>query len=97
MTAKRILRYLRGTTHHGLVYQKTEDPLIGFVDSDWGVSLNDRILNTGFLFKFTGTTVTWKSKKQKTEALLSTQVEYLALSETIKETVYLRNLLLEIG
>ena len=97
MAAKRILRYLRGTTNHGLVYQKTENPLIGFVDSDWGASLDDRISYTGFVFKLADAAITWESKKQRTVALSSTEAEYLALGEATKEAVYLRNLLQEIG
>lgn len=32
--AKRVLRYLKDTINYDLVYTKTEDPLVGFVDAD---------------------------------------------------------------
>lgn len=37
MAVKRIFRYLRGTTHLGLLYNKSEvTSLVGYSDADWG-------------------------------------------------------------
>lgn len=36
LAAKRILRYLTGTTHLASVYTKTNEPQIGYTDADWG-------------------------------------------------------------
>lgn len=33
--AKRLLRYLKGTTDYGLVYERTGLALFGVVDADW--------------------------------------------------------------
>lgn len=48
--AKRILRYLRGTSKLRLKYQKNSKELQGFVDSDWAGCLEDRRSYTGFVF-----------------------------------------------
>ena len=41
--------------------------------------------------------VSWKTKKQATVALSSTEAEYMALTDGVKEALWLRKLLLEIG
>ena len=41
--AKRILKYLKGTLHLAIKYQKLEDDrLVGFADADWAGDLDDR-------------------------------------------------------
>ena len=41
-TAKKVLRYIKGTLDYGLEYVKGRKAcLIGFCDSDWGGSLED--------------------------------------------------------
>lgn len=94
---KRVLRYLRNTTNHGLIFRKTQEKLIGFVDADWAGDVDTRVSHTGYVFKLADAAVTWEARKQKTIALSSTEAEYMALTEAAKETVYLRNLLKEIG
>ena len=65
MAVKRIFRYLRGTTHLGLLYSKGDEmaALIGYSDADWGGDCNDYKSTSGYLFQIGGTAVTWKSKK----------------------------------
>lgn len=95
--AKRVLRYLQGSAEHALLFEKTEQPLIGYVDADWGADIDDRASHTGYVFKLAGAAITWESRKQRTVALSSTEAEYIALSEAAKEAVYLRTFLKEIG
>lgn len=94
--AKRVLRYLQGTKSYSLIFTKDDRPLIGFVDADWASDKSDRKSYTGFVFKLSGGSISWKSKKQNTVALSSTEAEYMALSEAAKEAIYLRNLLGEL-
>ena len=50
--AKRILRYLLGTTKLKILYRKQEDPvLLGEIDADWIGDRNGRKSTTGF-FKY---------------------------------------------
>lgn len=95
--AKRVLRYLRGTENHGLIFKQLSCPLEGYVDSDWGGNIDDRLSYTGFVFKLANGAVTWESRKQRSVALSSTEAEYMALTEAAKETIYLRNLLKDFG
>lgn len=94
--AKRILRYLKGTTNHGLVYKRSNDNLSMYVDADWGNDVSDRRSYTGYVVRFGDCTVNWESRKQKTVALSSTEAEYLALSDASKETSFIRNFMNEL-
>ena len=91
---KRIFRYLRGTTHHGLLYSKGSEShdLIGYSDADWGGDDNDYKSTTGYLFQIGGTAVTWKSKKQSCVALSTAESEYMALSSAAQEAIWIREL-----
>ncbi|CAH2103986.1 unnamed protein product [Euphydryas editha] len=93
---KRLLKYLKGTKEYGLVYKKTTVNLHGFVDADWASCALDRRSYTGFCFLMSNSVVSYESKKQKTVALSSTEAEYMALSESCKEGIYLINLLNEL-
>ena len=44
-----------------------------------------------------GGAIFWMSKKQSVVATSSTEAEYYALSEVVKEALWLRNLLIELG
>jgi hypothetical protein len=95
--AKRVLRYLKGTMGMGLTYGSNAEPIKGFVDADWGSCPENRRSYTGFVFLLNGGPVSWDSKKQKTVALSTTEAEYMALSECVKEAIYLQRFLRELG
>ena len=97
ISAKRILRYLKGTQHFGLLFTKNGKNLHGYVDADWGAAVDDRRSYTGFVFKLANSAISWESRKQRTVALSSTEAEYMALTEAAKETTYLRCFLKEVG
>lgn len=94
---KRLLRYLKKTKNYGLLYRKTECNLYGYVDADWASCVMDRRSYTGFCFILAGSVISYEAKKQKTVALSSTEAEYMALSESCKEAIYLTNILSEIN
>jgi len=95
--AKRVLRYLKGTSDVGLFYTPTEEPLSGFVDADWGANLADRKSHTGMCFIWSGGPITWDSRKQRSVALSSNESEYMGLSDASKEAIYLRGMFEELG
>lgn len=91
--AKRVLRYLKGTSNLCLTFRKSGDlDLRGYVDADWGGAL-DRKSFTGLIFKLGINVITWESRKQATVSLSSTEAEYVGLSQAAKEALYLRSLL----
>jgi len=92
---KRIFRYLRGTREFGLCY-KLPGPGNGFTDADWG-SGEDRQSIGGFAFVLGGAAISWISKKQSTVALSSTEAEYMALTQAVKESIWLQAILVDLG
>lgn len=95
--AKRVLRYLKGTSHMGLVFGHFDEPPVMYTDADWGGCNVDRKSYTGYAFVVGGAAVSWDSKKQQTVALSSTEAEYMALSEATKDAIYMRKLLESFG
>jgi hypothetical protein len=95
--AKTILRYLAGTRDKGVVYTKENDyNLTAYCDSDFA-SEEDRRSISGYIIYAQGGPVVWKSKKQPTVALSSCEAEYVSLSETIKELLWMSMALRELG
>ncbi|GAA0175784.1 hypothetical protein LIER_41974 [Lithospermum erythrorhizon] len=70
----KILRYLKGTTQYGIVYQKgsNEGELEAYTDSDYAGDINDNKSTNGYVFKFSSGTVAWTSKKQPIVSLSTT-------------------------
>lgn len=97
VAAKRLLRYLAGTANIGLVFTKNNEPLIAYSDADWEGCPMDRLSYTGYVFELSGAAISWKSKKQKTVALSSTEAEYVSLTEAAKEALYLQSILYELN
>lgn len=97
VAAKRVLRYLRGTINHGLCFRYSKSPVTGYTDAEWGGCSYDRRSYTGYVFLISGAAISWKSQKQRTVALSSTEAEYMALSEATKESIYLQSVLVELG
>ena len=93
---KRVLRYLKGSIDIKLNYMRGNynDLLIGYVDSDWGGNdEKDRKSTTGFLFKlFEQCTICWSTKRQLSVAASSTEAEYMALFEAVREAMWLKAL-----
>jgi len=94
IAVNRILRYLAGTKDLGITYSKnstnlSENSFFGFADAAFANHDDHKSTSGG--------AITWKSKKQTTIALSSTEAEYVALSEAAREACWLRSLYEEIG
>jgi hypothetical protein len=94
---KRVLRYIKATKSYSLTFTPTDGTLLGFTDSDWGGDIDDRRSTSGYLFNLGGTPISWKSRKQPTVALSSSEAEYMAITEGTKEALYLRQLCISLG
>lgn len=94
--SKRVLRYLKGSINLKLTYVRGDynDLLSGYVDSDWGGNdENDRRSTTGYIFKlFNRCTICWNTKRQLSVAASSTEAEYMALFEAVREALWLKSL-----
>ena len=66
------------------------------MDADYANQAN--ALSIGSYISILGSgTITWSSKKQRTVALSTTKVEYIALTEGTKQLVWLRRFLLDLS
>ncbi|CAN6622303.1 hypothetical protein TRVA0_009S00122 [Trichomonascus vanleenenianus] len=96
VAAKRVLRYLKNTTNFGIRYSKQDTwSLDVFCDADWGNDPIDRKSISGYFSSLSGGALSWSSKKQHTVATSTTEAEFLALSETVKEVLWLKMLIQE--
>jgi hypothetical protein len=68
-----------------------------FCDSDWAGDSETRISITGFILYLMNVPVCWRSKAQKGVTLSSTEAEYVAMSEAVKEIKFIYYLLRDIG
>ena len=102
----RIGKYLKGTEDKGITFKP--DPNKGlecFVDADFAGGWNkgdasnaDAVLSrTGYVIMYAGCPVHWCSKLQTEIALSTTEAEYIALSQSLREVIPLIELLKEIN
>ncbi|KAK8352758.1 hypothetical protein V6Z12_A05G114100 [Gossypium hirsutum] len=97
---KWILRYLRKTVDVGLIFEQDEalgQFVVGYVDSDFAGDLDKRRSTTGYLFTLAKAPVSWKSTLQSTVAVSTTEAEYMAVTEAVKEAIWLNGLLKDLG
>ena len=90
---KRIFRYLKGTVKLGIAYSRRKTEYFGYSDADFAGDLDDRKSTSGYCFVFGDGAVSWKCSKQTCTSMSTAESEYVALSESCKEAVWLQNLL----
>lgn len=94
---KRILRYVRGTTHLGLqLYRSSTHDLTAYSDADWAGCPDTRKSTSGFCVFLGDNIVSWSSKRQHTVSRSSAEAEYRAVANCVAESTWLRQLLTEL-
>ena len=95
---KWLLRYIKGTLNYGLHFKKAKGhiQLEGFVDSDYAANRDNRKSVTSFIFLLNGNCICWKTQLQPVVALSTTEAEFMAVTEAIKEGIWLQGLLKEL-
>lgn len=94
---KRILRYIKGTQHLGLVYIKSNEDFQVYCDVDFAGDKITRKSITGVVCKFGGSAASWQSKKQQCVVSSTTEAEYISAASASKDVVWLKRLINEIG
>lgn len=93
-----VLRYLNTTKSLRLKLGSDKgNSLHGFSDSDWASTTEDRRSTTGWIFRYGGGAVSWKSRRQPTVALSSTEGEYMAISDATREALWLKSVAQDLG
>ena len=96
--AKRILRYVKGTKMFGILYNVSEhSDLVGYTDSDWAGSVDDRKSTSGYVFHMGSGAISWASKKQSIVALSTAEAEYVAATAAACQAVWMRRMLRSLG
>jgi hypothetical protein len=94
---KRVLRYLRGTSHYGLqLYRSSSQNLLTYSDADWAGCSDTRKSTSGFCVFLGDNLVSWSSKRQATVSRSSAEAEYRAVANSVAQSCWLRQLLHEL-
>ena len=61
-------------------------------DADWAGDTTDRKSTSGHVFILASASISWRSSKQTCVAIFTTEAEYIALSATVQEALWLQQL-----
>ena len=90
--AKKVMRYLQGTKHYMLMYERTHDlEVIGYSDSDFAGCVDSRKSTSGYIFMFAGGAVSWRSAKQTLTATSTMEAEFVSCFEATSHGVWLKS------
>jgi len=98
VAAKRVLKYLKGTTEVGLWYpSEVTLNLVGYSDSDFAGYKVDRKSTSGTCHLLGSSLISWHSKKQACVALSTAEAEYIATGRCCAQTIWLKHQLSDFG
>ncbi|GJU62353.1 putative ribonuclease H-like domain-containing protein [Tanacetum coccineum] len=98
LAVKRIFRYLKGTVNRGLWYPKASSiALTAFADADHAGCQDTRRSTSGSMQFLGDRLVSWSSKRQKSDAISSTEAEYIAMSRCCAQILWMRSQLTNYG
>ncbi|XP_073225574.1 secreted RxLR effector protein 161-like [Cicer arietinum] len=90
---KWIMRYLNGSLTTCLKFKKTchdKEPIKGYVDSDYIGNMGTRKSIYGYVFTLYGTDVSWRAITHSVVTISTTQAEFIALTEGVKEVRWMK-------
>jgi hypothetical protein len=90
----RVFRYLLGTKHLKLVLGGSHSEISGYSDADWASHVHRHSIS-GFVYFIGAGIVSWSCKKQPIVTLSSTEAEYVALTHSSKDILWIHKLLSE--
>ncbi len=98
-----MIKFVLDTADYGLkiepIARAVGEPwsLTVFSDSNYAGDAETRISVTGFCVFLMGVPISWKSCAQRSVTFLSSEAEFVALSEAAKEIKFIVQVLLSIG
>ena len=97
LAVKRILRYLRGTSAHGLLLHSSSSlALQGYTDVDWASCPDDEKNTSGYCLFLRPNLISQSSSKQKIVSRSNAESEYRSLTFLTTEIVQVQSLLKEL-
>ena len=96
---KRCLRYVKGTTKLKFTLTKPDSStdLLAYSDSDFAGFKTNKRSTSGFAVYYGTNLISSKSRMQRLVATSTCEAELLAVTLSIKEVVYISNLITELG
>nr|KYP63531.1 Copia protein [Cajanus cajan] len=93
-TAKRILRYVKGTIDYGVKFEKCQEfKLYGFSDSDWAGFVDDMKSTSGYYFSLGSGVFSWCTKKQEIVAQSTAEAKFIAATAAVNQVLWLKKIL----
>lgn len=93
---KHLFRFVKGTIDRGICFGQTDKPsrlLEAFADADYANDVSSRRSTTGYTITLGGSTICWRTQRQHSVALSTTEDEYMAVSDCSKHVVWFQRLL----
>ena len=90
-----ILECINGTSEYGITFQRRNLSSISlevFVDADYASKATDRRSVSGGLIMCGGASVCWFSRTQKCVTLSTSEADYVALGDAVKDLLFLRQI-----
>ncbi|GBN16857.1 Retrovirus-related Pol polyprotein from transposon TNT 1-94 [Araneus ventricosus] len=89
-----VFHYVLNTSNYEIDLSKSEIfALTAYTDASWAADKMDRKSISGYVIFLGDVPVSWSTSKQKCTALSSMEAEYIALSEAVKEIVWLNRIM----
>ena len=93
----KVIGFVLPTKYYGLKFELRKDmkkwALKALSDSDFASDKETRISVFGYIIYFCGIPIAWRRKGMKSVVLSTTEAEYMALSEVVKELKFIVQLL----
>ena len=94
---KHLICYLHGMVNYCIIYSSIDEAdLFGHSDANFGACRITRQSTEAYVFMLNGDLISWPSKQQSIVTLSTTETEYYALSQAIKEAFWLQKLLADL-
>ncbi|KAI3774529.1 hypothetical protein L1987_49087 [Smallanthus sonchifolius] len=80
-----------------LVQLGQKSPILGYVDSDFAKDIDRGRSILGYAFIVMGCIVIWEASLQHIVTLSTTEAEFVALTEVVKEALWMKGFVYEMG
>jgi hypothetical protein len=90
-----VLKYVSSTQQYGLTFGGQAE-LQGYCDADYAGDKDTRRSTTGYVFTLNGGAICWSSRLQPTVAVSTTEAEYMAAAQAVKEGLWVRKLMMDL-
>ncbi|KAG8926805.1 hypothetical protein FRC01_008347 [Tulasnella sp. 417] len=96
---KRVLRYVKGTLNYGITLggSPASPILTGYSDASFQDCPDTSQSTSGYVFYFGDAPISWSSKRQGIVTNSTMEAEYLGLSNAARHTIWLRELMEDLG